>query len=70
MRTEGRFWDYYPEGHYATSFYYCVEEHLSCLDENSLQQILELTPTVMASRSVLYGRRGVELAVSSASLLS
>ena len=44
VRTEGRFWDYYPEGHYATPFYYCVEEHLSCLDENSLQQILELAP--------------------------
>lgn len=44
VHAEENFWERYPDGHYATSAYYCVEEHLSCLDENSLCQILELAP--------------------------
>ena len=42
--SSDRFWVRYPEGHYASSYCYCVEEHLSCLDEQSLQKILELVP--------------------------
>ena len=41
LRADDHYWQNYPDGHYRLGDSVIVEEDLACLDENSLQKILD-----------------------------